>query len=83
MRPPTAAAANHCGRPPPPGGVGQFACQLAKVRYGMYVVGSCSPSHAALVKSLGADKVWDHNQGVDGLKARWLSNRGAASCSRE
>ena len=39
------------------GGVGQFVVQLAKARYGLYVVGTCSPKNAELVKKLGADEV--------------------------
>jgi NADPH:quinone reductase-like Zn-dependent oxidoreductase len=42
------------------GGVGSSAVQIAKAR-GAYVITTASPSHAALVRSLGADEVIDYH----------------------
>ena len=42
------------------GGVGSSAVQIAKAR-GAYVIASASPSHNALLHSLGADEVIDYN----------------------
>jgi NADPH:quinone reductase-like Zn-dependent oxidoreductase len=41
------------------GGVGTFAVQFAKLA-GLHVIATCSASNAALVKSLGADRVIDY-----------------------
>ena len=48
------------------GGVGQFAVQLAKLR-GLAVVGTCSASHAQLVRDLGAEETFDYAAGCDAL----------------
>ncbi len=42
------------------GGVGSSAVQIAKAR-GAYVIATASPSHNALLHSLGADQVLDYN----------------------
>jgi NADPH:quinone reductase-like Zn-dependent oxidoreductase len=42
------------------GGVGSAAVQIAKAR-GAYVITTASPSHTALVRSLGADEVIDYH----------------------
>jgi NADPH:quinone reductase-like Zn-dependent oxidoreductase len=42
------------------GGVGSSAVQIAKAR-GAYVIATASPSHNALLHSLGADEVLDYN----------------------
>lgn len=42
------------------GGVGSSAVQVAKAR-GAYVIATASPSHTALVRSLGADEVIDYH----------------------
>ena len=48
------------------GGVGQFAVQLAKLR-GLTVVGTCSASHAQLVRDLGAEETFDYAAGCEAL----------------
>ena len=48
------------------GGVGQFAVQLAKLR-GLAVVGTCSASHAQLVRDLGAEETFDYAAGCEAL----------------
>jgi NADPH:quinone reductase-like Zn-dependent oxidoreductase len=44
------------------GGVGSSAVQIAKAR-GAYVIATASPSHNALLHSLGADEVIDYHDG--------------------
>jgi NADPH:quinone reductase-like Zn-dependent oxidoreductase len=43
------------------GGVGTFACQIAKAR-GAHVTGVCGPTNVELVRSLGADEVVDYTR---------------------
>ncbi|KAI0047241.1 dehydrogenase [Auriscalpium vulgare] len=55
--------------------VGQWAVQLAKIS-GLYVVATASQKNAALVKSLGADEVYDYNDPEVGQKIK-ASTKGA------
>jgi len=57
------------------GAVGQHGVQLAKQVFGLHVTGVSSAKHADLVKSLGADEVWDYKEGPEGLKATFSSNK--------
>jgi len=55
------------------GGVGQFGVQLAKLVYSLHVTAASSVKNAELVKSLGADEVWDYSAGPAGLEATYGS----------
>jgi len=50
------------------GAVGQFGIQLAKVIYNLHVTAVSSKENFELVKSLGADEVWDYANGAIGLE---------------
>lgn len=52
----------------PCGGVGHFACQLAReaVQSTGYIVGICSSSKADIAKALGCDDTLDYNASADG-----------------